>query len=81
MWIIPKRSSCKDLSLIHIFSDELSYRYGISTRPGAHCAPLMHQSMGTVDQGMVRFSFSWFNTKEEVDLAIQAIRELAERCV
>ena len=59
-------------------SDELSYRYGISTRPGAHCAPLMHQSMGTVDQGMVRFSFSWFNTKEEVDLAIQAIRELAE---
>lgn len=59
-------------------SDELSYRYGISTRPGAHCAPLMHQAMGTVDQGMVRFSFSWFNTKEEVDSAIQAIRELAE---
>jgi len=59
-------------------SDELSYTYGISTRPGAHCAPLMHQSMGTVDQGMVRFSFSWFNTEEEVDTAIRALHELAE---
>ena len=59
-------------------SDELSYRYGISTRPGAHCAPLMHEAMGTVDQGMVRFSFSWFNTEEEVDTAIRAVRELAE---
>ena len=59
-------------------SDELSLTYGISTRPGAHCAPLMHQSMGTVDQGMVRFSFSWFNTEDEVDTAIKAVRELAE---
>lgn len=59
-------------------SDELSYTYGISTRPGAHCAPLMHQAMGTVDQGMVRFSFSWFNTEEEVDTAIRAMHELAE---
>ena len=59
-------------------SDELSYSYGISTRPGAHCAPLMHQSFGTVDQGMVRFSFSWFNTEEEIDIAIKALKELAE---
>ena len=58
-------------------SDELSYTYGISTRPGAHCAPLMHESMGTVDQGMVRFSFSWFNTEEEVDAAVRALKELA----
>jgi len=59
-------------------SDELSYTYGISTRPGAHCAPLMHQSMGTVEQGMVRFSFSWFNTEEEIDIAVRALHELAE---
>ena len=59
-------------------SDELSYTYGIATRPGAHCAPLMHKAMGTVDQGMVRFSFSWFNTEEEVDVAIRAMHELAE---
>lgn len=38
----------------------------------------MHQSMGTVDQGMVRFSFSWFNTEEEIDAAVKALKELAE---
>ncbi len=59
-------------------SDELSFTYGISTRPGAHCAPLMHESMGTVEQGMVRFSMSWFNTEEEIDRAIEAVREIAE---
>ena len=59
-------------------SDELALTYGISTRPGAHCAPLMHQSFGTVEQGMVRFSFSCFNTEDEVDEGIRAVRELAE---
>lgn len=59
-------------------SDELSYSYEISTRPGAHCAPLMHEAMGTVEQGMVRFSFSWFNTEEEIDTAVRALHELAE---
>ena len=34
--------------------------------------------MGTVDQGMVRFSFSWFNTEEEIDAAVKALKELAE---
>ncbi len=58
-------------------SDELSTEYGIITRPGAHCAPLMHRALGTVEQGAVRFSFSCYNTEEEVDLAINAVRELA----
>ena len=38
-------------------SDVLSEEYGIATRPGAHCAPLMHRALGTVEQGAVRFSF------------------------
>ena len=59
-------------------SDELLMTYGISTRPGAHCAPLMHEALGTVEQGAVRFSFSHYNTEEEVETAINAIRELAE---
>ena len=59
-------------------SDELLTEYGISTRPGGHCAPLMHEALGTVEQGAVRFSFSHYNTEEEVDTAIRAIRELAE---
>lgn len=58
-------------------ADALSETYGIATRPGAHCAPRMHEALGTVSQGAVRFSFSWFNTEEEVDRAAQAVRELA----
>ena len=56
-------------------SDYLAEEYGIYTRSGGHCAPLMHQALGTVDQGAVRFSFSHFNTEEEADRAAQALRE------
>lgn len=59
-------------------SDELFTRFDIATRPGGHCAPLMHRALGTVDQGAVRFSFSHFNTEEEVDTAINAVRTLVE---
>ena len=59
-------------------SDALWEDYEIATRPGAHCAPLMHMALGTVEQGAVRFSFSWFNTEEEVDAAINAMKELAQ---
>ena len=59
-------------------SDELFMTYGIATRPGAHCAPLMHKALGTVEQGAVRFSFSHYNTEEEIDAAAAALRELEE---
>lgn len=59
-------------------SDELLMTYDISTRPGAHCAPLMHEALGTVEQGAVRFSFSHFNTEEEIQSAIHAVEELCE---
>lgn len=60
-----------------IISDTLFEDYDISTRPGAHCAPRMHEALGTTEQGAVRFSFSWFNTEADVDAAIQAVRDLA----
>ena len=59
-------------------SDELLMEYNISTRSGGHSAPLMHKALGTVEQGAVRFSFSHYNTEEEVDAAVRAIHELAE---
>lgn len=59
-------------------SDTLARDYGIYTRSGGHCAPLMHQALGTVEQGAVRFSFSHYNTMEEVYLAVSALKELAE---
>lgn len=58
-------------------SDMLMQGWGIATRPGAHCAPLMHEALGTREQGMVRFSTSWFTTQEEIDTAIEAVREIA----
>ena len=59
-------------------SDWLWEDYGIAVRAGAHCAPLMHKALGTEKQGAVRFSFSYFNTEEEVDAAIQALKEILE---
>lgn len=59
-------------------SDALLMDYNISTRPGGHCAPLMHEALGTVEQGAVRFSFSHYNTDEDVETAIRAIRELSQ---
>ena len=58
-------------------SDMLSQAFGIATRPGAHCAPLMHRALGTEQRGVVRFSFGWFNTQEDVAAAIDAVAEIA----
>ena len=51
--------------------------YGILTRVGLHCAPNAHKTLGTFPQGTVRFSFGYATTEEEIDFAINAIRELA----
>lgn len=58
-------------------SDALMDGWDIATRPGAHCAPLMHRALGTERQGIVRLSTSWFTTPEEIDVAIDAITEIA----
>ena len=58
--------------------DILNEEYDIVTRAGGHCAPLMHKALGTEVQGAVRFSFSYFNTEEEIDMAINAIKEIVE---
>ena len=77
----PRRSAIVTLNIRDYdsaaVSDELSEVYGIATRPGAHCAPRMHQALGTTDRGAVRFSFSWFNTEEDVDEAVRAVGELS----
>lgn len=77
----PVRSAIVSLNVGDIdsaeISDALMQGWGIATRPGAHCDPLMHRALGTERQGIVRFSFGYFNTDEEVDTAIDALRDLA----
>ena len=61
-----------------MYKRQLNEEYDIVTRAGGHCAPLMHKALGTEVQGAVRFSFSYFNTEEEIDTAINAIKEIVE---
>ena len=59
--------------------DVLSREFDIAVRSGAHCAPRMHEALGTKAQGAVRFSFGWFNTEEEVFQAVEAVRRIARQ--
>lgn len=59
-------------------ADALMEDFGIAVRSGAHCAPRMHQALGTQNQGAIRFSFSFFTTDEEIDAAVAALAQLAE---
>ncbi|CEM61164.1 aminotransferase class V-fold PLP-dependent enzyme [Treponema phagedenis] len=57
-------------------SDYLWEKGQIATRPALHCAPLYHKAMGTYERGMVRVSFSTFNTKEEADQLLKILCEM-----
>ncbi|MFD2170633.1 aminotransferase class V-fold PLP-dependent enzyme [Tumebacillus lipolyticus] len=55
----------------------LDRNYQICVRSGLHCAPVAHETIGTVEQGAVRASLGWFNTEQEVEALIQAVAEIA----
>lgn len=55
----------------------LDEKYGILVRCGLHCAPWAHKTLGTHPQGTVRFSFGYFSTSGDVDLALSALAEIA----
>lgn len=78
----PCRAAIVSLNIRNLDSGEVSdallQGWGIATRPGAHCAPRLHQALGTREQGAVRFSFSPFNTEEEIDAAVAAVAQLAQ---
>ncbi|MBS7009733.1 aminotransferase class V-fold PLP-dependent enzyme [Anaerostipes sp.] len=77
-----QRAPIVSLNIRDIPSGEVSSclmeEYGICTRSGGHCAPLMHKAFGTEEQGMVRFSFSSFNTEEQTEQAVKSVKEIAE---
>lgn len=66
-------------------SGEISYildrSYDIATRSGLHCSPLAHRTIGTFDQGTVRFSIGYFNTREDIEAALRAVEEIAAEMV
>lgn len=57
----------------------LSEDFDIAVRTGYHCAPFIHDFLGTKDtHGTVRVSLGYFNTKGDVDTLIDAVKELME---
>lgn len=75
-----KRAAVISINIGDIDSGELTYllddMYDIATRSGIHCSPLTHETIGTLIQGTVRFSFGYFNTKEEIDKTVEALIEI-----
>ena len=59
-------------------SQILSDKYNICVRGGLHCAGLKHKFLGTLDQGVVRASLSYFNTFTECEKFVRAIRQISK---
>ena len=56
----------------------LDVDYNIACRTGLHCAPLVHEQLGTAKiHGAVRFGVGPFNTEEDIQTAIRAVKEIA----
>ena len=79
---LDKRVGVVSIDCLEEDNAEVSYaletQYGIMTRCGLHCAPSAHKTLGTFPQGVIRFSLSWFNTEEDVDAAVNALKEILE---
>ena len=71
--VVSIQTPGRDVSEIAYLLDK---NYGIMTRVGLHCAPSAHETLGTYPIGTIRFSFGYFNTKEEVLFAIKALEEI-----
>lgn len=65
-----------------IGSSEIGYildeAFDIAVRPGLHCAPMAHNTLNTLEQGTVRFSIGYFNTMEDIEEAISALKKIVK---
>jgi len=57
----------------------LEKEFGILCRPGLHCAPAAHHTLGTFPEGTIRFGLSAFNTEAEIETAIQAVSQISKQ--
>ncbi len=60
------------------FAGLLLDKFGIETRSGLHCAPLIHEHLGTLNGGSVRISFSKYHNVKDLDYLCGAIISLCE---
>ncbi len=80
--LYSKPNPCGIVSFAHAeipseqIAEALSAQYDIAVRGGLHCAPKMHEALGTDGDGLVRVSFSHFNNDNEIDELIAALRQL-----
>lgn len=78
-----RQGAVVSLNVKDMDSSEVSYilsdEFDIYTRPGFHCAPLAHKSLGTDELGAIRFSFGYFNTIKEVEQCVNALKIIIER--
>ena len=54
----------------------LDREHGIMTRSGLHCAPLAHKNLNTYPEGTLRFSIGYFNTEQDINKTLQALKEV-----
>lgn len=80
---IADRSGVVLINILNLDSSELAYildtDYSIAVRPGLHCAPLAHKTIGTENIGAVRFSVGPFTKKAEILLALKALNEITKK--
>jgi cysteine desulfurase family protein len=74
--IVPVVSIVADRMSPEELSYQLFERYKIITRSGLHCAPSAHKVAGTFNEGAVRFSFGYTTTEEEIDITLEALKEI-----
>jgi cysteine desulfurase/selenocysteine lyase len=82
--MVPERQAATiSFNVAGMSPSELGLRlddeYGIMCRVGLHCAPVAHKTIGTFPGGTVRFGLSAFNTAQEVQAAVDAVRHLARQ--
>lgn len=54
----------------------LDTHYDIAVRAGLHCAPLAHETLGTMKEGLVRASIGYFNTEHDIQELVNALRDI-----
>lgn len=77
---IKKRVPVISINIGDIDSGEITFildsEYDIATRSGLHCSPLAHKTVGTIKQGTIRFSIGYFNTKDDIDMVIDTLKNI-----